>query len=66
MPRYGHSAVDRNRIKRRLREIIRTGRLGCRTNVRAHIVVYALPPAYASTFDGLRGELTALGSRAGL
>lgn len=62
VPRHSHSAVDRNRIKRRLREIVRTERLvasGAGT-----MVVFALPAAYGASFDTLRNELTALCRRA--
>jgi ribonuclease P protein component len=66
VPRYSHSAVDRNRVKRRLREILRRD------------VLPALPPldltvrasrlAYDATFGELHAACTAardkmLGSR---
>lgn len=66
VPRYGHTAVDRNRVKRRLREIVRVGMIGRRTELQADIVMHALPAAYEATFAALRTELVTLCTRAGL
>lgn len=48
VPRYGHSIVERNRLKRRLREYVRTRWLPeARTeNPAPEILVRARPPAY--------------------
>lgn len=56
MPRYGHSAVERNRLKRRLREIIRVRVLGTLSPLDA--VVKAQRNAYLAPFDVLVAELT--------
>jgi ribonuclease P protein component len=56
IPKYGHSAVDRNRLKRRLREIIRLRVLGTLTPLDA--VVKAQPSAYRAAFGVLAQELT--------
>lgn len=59
VPLHGHSIVERNRLKRRLREIVRRGWLA-----RAHregpdvdLVVRARPEAYGVSFDELRRTL---------
>ena len=62
VPRHSHTAVDRNRVKRRLREIIRTDRLMFRALGTA--VVFALPGAYHAAFEELRTELDMLCRRA--
>jgi ribonuclease P protein component len=54
VPRHGHSAVDRNRLKRRLREIIRQDVLPRDGGM--DIVVRTAPSAYAVSFSALRAE----------
>lgn len=55
VPRYKHSAVDRNRLKRRLREIVRLAVLPELPAM--DLVVRVLPSAYTRSFDALRAEL---------
>lgn len=55
VPRHGHSAVERNRLKRRLREVIRTGLLPLPAGL--DVVVRAGPGAYDLSFAALRGEV---------
>jgi ribonuclease P protein component len=55
VPRYKHSAVDRNRLKRRLRELVRTRLLAVMPPV--DLVVRALPSAYEVGFDGLADQI---------
>lgn len=55
VPRYKHSAVDRNRLKRRLRELVRLEVLP--TLPPQDVVVRVLPVAYTRSFDTLRAEL---------
>jgi len=55
VPRYSHSAVERNRVKRRLRELIRTELLPSMAEL--DVVVRATPSAYGADFDTLRGAL---------
>lgn len=55
MPRHGNTAVNRNRLKRRLREIIRSDLLP--TNMALDIIVKTAPTAYAAPFDALRAEM---------
>ena len=63
MPRYKHSAVDRNRLKRRLREIARTRLLPVLPPV--DLVIRVLPHAYAADFDALRAQLEKVLDRVG-
>ena len=55
MPKYGHSAVDRNHLKRQLREIIRVRVL--RTLPSIDVVIRVRPSAYAISFTQLTDEL---------
>lgn len=55
VPRYRHTAVARNRVKRRLRELVRRELLAALPP--ADLVIRALPPAYDAAFDRLRRDL---------
>jgi ribonuclease P protein component len=55
VPRYKHSAVDRNRLKRRLRDLVRTRLLPVMPPV--DLVVRAFPSAYQVGFDGLADQI---------
>jgi len=55
VPRYKHSAVDRNRLKRRLREIGRRAILPALPPL--DLVIRARPEAYGASFVQLDGEL---------
>lgn len=55
VPKYGHSSVERNKVKRRLRELVRIEVLPVLPAVDA--VVRVFPNAYARTFDQLREEV---------
>lgn len=55
MPRYKHSAVDRNRLKRRLREIGRRAILPELPPL--DLVIRARPEAYEAGFAELDDEL---------
>lgn len=65
VPRYGRTVVERNLLRRRLREIGRTDLLprlrieGCRTDV----LVRARPQAYSAAFSELLSEFTRLTDR---
>ena len=55
VPRFRQTAVDRNRLKRRLREL---GRIRLLTaDVPADIVIRVRPEAYRATFDALRADV---------
>lgn len=56
VPRFQHSAVARNRVRRRLREIARRGPLGTLPPV--DVLVRARRAAYAAGFAALRDDLT--------
>lgn len=63
MPKYKHGSVERNRLKRRLREIARTGLLPPLAAAPVDVVVRALPHAYEAGFETLRDELLRTVSR---
>jgi ribonuclease P protein component len=52
VPRYGHTAVDRNTVKRRLRELARTEVLPSLPAM--DVVMRAAPSAYGASFGALR------------
>jgi ribonuclease P protein component len=56
VPRHQHSAVGRNRLRRRLREILRREVLV--TLPAIDLVIRAKRSAYTASFAGLRAELT--------
>lgn len=69
VPRHQHSAVDRNRLKRRLRELVRRlwaapGESGASApgTARDH-VVRATPAAYRASFSALREDISRLRAR---
>lgn len=55
VPKYKHSGVDRNRLKRRLRELIRVEVLPGLAP--GDLVFKVLPVAYTRNFDTLRAEV---------
>ena len=56
--RHGQTAVARNQLKRRLRELSRTALLPALAPVAPQdVVIRTRREAYAATFDALRGEL---------
>ena len=55
VPRFRHSAVARNRVKRRLRELSRTRLLPL--DVAADIVIRIRPEAYRATFGSLATDV---------
>ncbi|CAA9328538.1 MAG: hypothetical protein AVDCRST_MAG40-1806 [uncultured Gemmatimonadaceae bacterium] len=62
VPKYKHSGVARNQLKRRLREIVRTRLLA--TLPPGDVVIRSNPAAYAASFEQLVAELEAAGERA--
>jgi len=67
VPRYKHTAVDRNRLKRRLRELARRRLLpglrsaaGGGVGAGVDVVVWALPAAYEAHFDALAAQVDRL------
>jgi ribonuclease P protein component len=58
VPRHQHSAVDRNRLKRRLKELARLELLpALQGRAPRDIVIRARREAYAATFDALRSDV---------
>lgn len=57
VPRHRQTIVDRNRLKRRLRELVRIELLPAVRPRALDLVIRAAPAAYRRTFDELRGEL---------
>ena len=53
--KHGHTIVERNRLRRRLRELVRLKILT--TTKASDIVVRAFPSAYDSSFDELSKEI---------
>lgn len=67
VPKHGRSAVHRNRLKRRLRELARLTILTARSAVEAganmDIVMRTLPAAYTASFPALRAEFASVSAR---
>ena len=62
VPKYKHSGVERNRVKRRLRELVRQHLLGLlETHATTHppvdLVVRIFPSAYSRDYAALHTEL---------
>lgn len=59
VPKHGHTIVERNRVKRRLREIGRRGILPDLDGAgrRADVLIRARRGAYDETFGGLETEV---------
>jgi ribonuclease P protein component len=60
VPKYGRKIVDRNRTKRRLRELARIRLLPLIGRV--DLLLRAKPEAYRSTFDQLARQVDAIAS----
>jgi ribonuclease P protein component len=63
VPRHKHSAVDRNRLKRRLRELVRTRLLPALPP--CHVVIRARAEAYGDDFAALARQLERAGREIG-
>ena len=61
MPRFGHTAVDRNTVKRRLRELVRLDLLP--GMARMDLVLKATPAAYRAAFEALRADVAGVRDR---
>ena len=61
VPKHKHSSVERNRLKRRLRELVRTRLLPELPPM--DVVVRTLPEAYAAPFDALDDQIQRVGGR---
>ncbi len=58
VPKYRQTIVDRNRIKRRLRDLARTRLLPNLGKV--DLLLRAKPPAYGTTFEQLASDVDAI------
>ncbi len=64
VPKHQHSAVARNRVKRRLRELARTELVpGLRVQPALDVAIRARSEAYQATFDALRNDMRTLFGR---
>lgn len=64
VPKHRHTAVDRNKLKRRLRELTRARWPAWHAAPPAlDVALYALPSAYTASFDELRADVQKLGAR---
>jgi ribonuclease P protein component len=59
VPKHRHKVVARNRVKRRLRELVRISLLP--TLGRIDLLIRAKPEAYASTFGELSADVAQIG-----
>jgi ribonuclease P protein component len=53
--KFGHTIIERNKLKRRLRELVRTRLIPLAEAT--DIVVRSLPVGYQATFDDLKNEI---------
>ena len=76
VPKYKHTIVERNRLRRRLRELVRVRLLPVleRTDTRTGqdgpgpvhaVLIRALPAAYSASFDGLARDVDTIVARVG-
>ena len=64
VPRHQRSAVDRNKLKRRLRELVRTGLLPVIVGAPpADVVIRARREAYGATFAALGEDVRTVAER---
>jgi ribonuclease P protein component len=64
VPRHQHSAVDRNALKRRLRELVRIDLLpALRARPSLDVAIRARRESYAATLELLRTDVLAIHSR---
>jgi RNase P protein component len=65
VPRHQHSAVDRNKLKRRLRELARVELLpALRSRESSDIAIRARREAYTAHLDALRRDIVTIRERA--
>jgi ribonuclease P protein component len=63
VPRFNKSAVDRNRVKRRLRELVRRDLLP--SLPAQDVLIRATPLTYRATFDAMRGAMQQIARKLG-
>ena len=70
VPKYKRTIVERNRVRRRLRELVRVRLLPVLDSTAAErgpraVLIRALPAAYSASFDGLARDVDAIVQRVG-
>lgn len=63
VPKHGKTAVERNKLKRRLRELVRTMILASSEIRGVDLVIRALPAAYSASFDELEQQVAGIARR---
>jgi ribonuclease P protein component len=63
VPKHGKSSVERNKLKRRLRELVRTSILASSEIHGIDLVIRALPAAYSATFEDLEQQVAEIARR---
>ena len=64
VPKYGHIIVDRNRLRRRLRELVRLRMLpALRLAPPTDVLIRALPRSYSASFEMLEREMEGIVER---
>ena len=61
VPKHRQKVVARNRVKRRLRELVRTSLLPLPELARIDLLIRAKPEAYSSTFKELSADVAQIG-----
>jgi ribonuclease P protein component len=61
VPKYGHTSVERNKLKRRLRELARRQLLPVAAS--CDVLVRARREAYQAPFDRLRGDIESVAAQ---
>jgi ribonuclease P protein component len=64
VPKYGHIIVERNRLRRRVRELVRVRVLTMLRSVPpADVLIRTLPRAYSASFELLEREIDGIVAR---
>lgn len=63
VPKYGKPIVERNKLRRRLREIVRAELIPRLES--ANVLIQALPNAYTASFDELKAQLDEISQKLG-
>ena len=64
VPKYSHTIVDRNQLRRRIRELTRTALIpGCKG---IDLIIRALPVAYEADFGSLAAEIDTIKTKLSL
>ncbi|CAN5662120.1 hypothetical protein BH23GEM1_BH23GEM1_04990 [soil metagenome] len=63
VPKHGRTAAERNKLKRRLRELVRTRILAPAEIRGVDLVIRALPAAYSASFEELEQQVGGIARR---